>query len=90
MNQGGHDWSADVANIKSPTLVIFADADMMTLEHMAEIYRLLGGGTRDAHYDGSLRPTPNQLAIIPGATHYNLMTAANGSATNYAKAFLAT
>jgi pimeloyl-ACP methyl ester carboxylesterase len=89
MNQGSHDWSADVAKITSPTLVIFADADMMKVEHMAEIYRLLGGGTRDAGFDGAQRPTPNQLAIIPGATHYDLMVAANGSATAYATAFLA-
>jgi pimeloyl-ACP methyl ester carboxylesterase len=88
MNQGSYDWSADVAKIASPTLLIFADADMMYLEHMVAFYRLLGGGTRDAGLDGSLRPTPNQLAIIPGATHYNLMLAATKSATDYAKAFL--
>jgi pimeloyl-ACP methyl ester carboxylesterase len=83
------DWSADVAGITAPTLLIFADADMMYLEHIVEFYRLLGGGTRDAGFDGSLRPTPNQLAIIPGTTHYNLMVAADGSATNFARAFLA-
>jgi pimeloyl-ACP methyl ester carboxylesterase len=89
MNQGRYDWSADVAKIASPTLLIFADADMMYLEHMVEIYKLLGGGTRDAGIDGSLRPTPNQLAIIPGTTHYNLMLTATETATGYAKAFLA-
>ena len=84
-----YDWSADVAGIAAPTLLIFADADMMPLGHMVEFYKLLGGGTRDAGFDGSLRPTPNQLAIIPGATHYNLMLAADGSATTFARAFLA-
>ncbi len=89
MGRGSFDWSADVARIASPVLLIFADADMMYLEHMVEFYRLLGGGARDAGFDGSLRPTPNQLAIIPGATHYDVMVAANGSATTLAKAFLA-
>jgi pimeloyl-ACP methyl ester carboxylesterase len=89
MNQGGYDWSAHVAKIASPTLLVFADADMMYLEHMVEIYRLLGGGTRDSGVDGSLRPTKNQLAIIPGTTHYNLMLTATKSATDYANAFLA-
>lgn len=89
MNQGTYDWSADVRRIKAPTLLIFADADMMPPEHQVEIYRLLGGGTRDAGIDGSLRPTVNQLAIIPGTTHYNLMLVATKSATDYAKAFLA-
>lgn len=89
MNQGSYDWSADVARIASPMLLIFSDADMMYLEHMVEIYKLIGGGTRDAGVDGSLRPTPNLLAIIPGTTHYDLMLVATKSATDYAKAFLA-
>ncbi len=89
MNQGTYDWSDDVANITSPTLLIYSDADMMYPEHIVEIYRLFGGGTRDAGVDGSLRPTPNQLAIIPGATHYDLMLTATKPATDFAKAFLA-
>lgn len=89
MNQGPYDWTADVARIASPVLLIFADADMMSLEHMVEFYKLLGGGTRDAGIDGSKRPTPNQMAIIPGTTHYDLMLTATGSATDYTKAFLA-
>jgi pimeloyl-ACP methyl ester carboxylesterase len=89
MNQGPYDWSADVGKIASPTLLIFSDADMMYLEHIVDIYRLLGGGTRDAALDGSLRPTLNQLAIIPGTTHYNLMLAATKSAADYVNAFLA-
>lgn len=86
--QGTYDWSTDVAQIASPTLLIYADADMMFPEHMIETYRLLGGGTRDAGLDGSLRPTPNQLAIIPGTTHYNLMLTATTQVTDYASAFL--
>jgi len=89
MNQGPYDWSADVARIASPTLLMFADADMMPPEHIVEIYKLFGGGTRDAGVDGSRRPTPNQLAIIPGTTHYNLLLTATRSATDFAKAFLA-
>nr|WP_255714194.1 alpha/beta hydrolase [Pelagibacterium xiamenense] len=89
MNQGPYDWSEDVAGIQAPTLLIFADADMMDPGHIAEIYKLFGGGTRDAGIDGSLRPTQNQLAIIPGTNHYNLMLEATDAVTGYAKAFLA-
>lgn len=89
MNNKPYDWSADFANIKSPTLLIFSDADMMYPEHMVEMYKLLGGGTGDAGIDGSKRPTPNQLAIIPGTTHYNLMLVATKAVTDYANAFLA-
>jgi hypothetical protein len=49
----------------------------------------VGGGTQDAGVDGSTRRTQNQLAIIPGTTHYNLMLVATEAATDYAKAFLA-
>jgi pimeloyl-ACP methyl ester carboxylesterase len=89
MNLNPYDWSANVARIAAPTLLIFADADMMHPEHMVEIYKLFGGGTRDAGVDGSLRPTQNQLAIIPDTTHYDLMLKATKSAADYANAFLA-
>jgi pimeloyl-ACP methyl ester carboxylesterase len=81
----GYDWSASVAGIKAPTLLIFADADMMRPEHIAEFYKLLGGGQRDAGLDGSLR-SPNRLAIIPNATHLTLLGSA--AAMQFAAAFL--
>lgn len=89
VNQAHYDWSADVANIKAPTLLVFADADMMTLEHMVETYKLLGGGTADAGVDGAARPTANQLAIVPGTTHYDLPLKATRALADYANAFLA-
>ena len=88
MNQGPYDWSEDVARIRAPMLWIFSDADMMYPEHIAEIYRLVGGGTRDAGLDGSLRPTPNQLAIVPGTTHYDLPLKETEAVANFANAFL--
>jgi len=48
----------------------------------------LGGGTQDAGVDGALRPTPNQLAIIPGTTHYDLISKGVGPVTEFARAFL--
>lgn len=39
------DWSADIPKITSPTLLIFADADSLLLEHIMAFYVLLGGGT---------------------------------------------
>ena len=85
LNQQDYDWSAGVKAIKAPTLLMFADADSIRPEHIAEFYKLLGGGQRDAGMDGSLR-SPNRLAIIPGATHYNIM--ASPSVTQYAADFL--
>jgi pimeloyl-ACP methyl ester carboxylesterase len=73
MESRGYDWSADVAKIKTPTMLVFADADAISPEHIVEFYKLLGGGRRDAGLDGSLRPV-NRLAIVPGATHYNIFS----------------
>lgn len=66
-----YDWSEDVANLETPTMLVFADADAQTPEHIVKFWRLLGGGQRDAGLDGSQRPAA-RLAIVPGATHYNL------------------
>jgi pimeloyl-ACP methyl ester carboxylesterase len=67
------DWSAQVAAIKTPTLLIFADADAIRAEHIVEFYKSLGGAQRDAGLDGSMR-SKAQLAILPGTTHYNIIT----------------
>lgn len=80
-----YDWSTSVAEIKAPTLIMFADADMMRLEHIVEFYKLLGGGQRDAGLDGSLR-SPNQLAIIPNTTHRTLL--GSTALLQWASAFL--
>jgi hypothetical protein len=44
--------------------------------HIVEFYALLGGGLRDANWDGSLRPVA-RLAILPGHTHYDIFAAAD-------------
>jgi pimeloyl-ACP methyl ester carboxylesterase len=73
MGTQNYDWSDGVAAIASPTMLIFADADSIRPEHIVEFYKLLGGGQRDAGLDGSLRPTA-RLAILPGTTHYDILT----------------
>jgi pimeloyl-ACP methyl ester carboxylesterase len=72
MERQNYDWSADVARINSPTMLVFADADAVTPAHIVEIWSLLGGGKRDAGLDGSGRPS-GRLAIVPGTTHYDLL-----------------
>lgn len=68
-----YDWSADVAKIAAPTMLVFADADSIRPEHMVEFYGLLGGGQRDAGLDGSARPVA-RLAVLPGTTHYDILS----------------
>lgn len=61
------------ATIKAPTMIIFADADAVRTTHVMEFCGLLGGGQKDAGLDGSGRPAA-QLAILPGLTHYNILS----------------
>ena len=72
MNQGERDWTEGIKAITAPVLLVFADADSIRPEHMVEFWTLLGGGQRDAGFDGSQRPA-SQLAILPNTTHYNLI-----------------
>jgi pimeloyl-ACP methyl ester carboxylesterase len=67
------DWSTQVKQIKSPAELIFADADSIPPAHIVAFYEALGGGSRDAGLDGSLRSVA-RLGIVPGATHYNILS----------------
>ena len=66
-----YDWTGDIPKIAARTLLVYADADSVRPDHIVEFFGRLGGGLRDAGWDGANRPT-NQLAILPGTTHYDL------------------
>jgi len=72
--QKDYDWSKEVATIKLPVLLVYADADGIMPGHMVEFYKLLGGGLKDPGWDGSGKPT-SQLAVVPGYSHYDISTA---------------
>jgi pimeloyl-ACP methyl ester carboxylesterase len=65
------DWSADIARLSMPAMLVYADADSVPTAHIARFFELLGGGQRDAGWDGSAAPR-SRLAILPGHTHYNI------------------
>jgi pimeloyl-ACP methyl ester carboxylesterase len=69
-----YDYSTPVAGIKATTLVVAGDADIFPPAHAVEVFGLLGGGKRDAGWDGSGRPK-SSLAILPGLTHYTIFNA---------------
>lgn len=69
-----YDWSSLVAGLPMPVLLAFADADSIAPAVAAEFFGLLGGGQRDAGWDGASRPA-SRLAILPGATHYDMLLA---------------
>ena len=73
MIQRNYDWSKDVAAIKIPVMLVAGDADGMSVAHIAEFFGLLGGGKKDAGWDGAGKPI-SRLAIIPNATHYDIFS----------------
>jgi pimeloyl-ACP methyl ester carboxylesterase len=65
-----YDWAADVATITTPTLIIVGDSDMIPPSHADELFGLLGGGVA-----GDFAGMPDsQLAVLPGTTHFTILT----------------
>jgi pimeloyl-ACP methyl ester carboxylesterase len=72
MDQQTRDLSdATIRDIKSPTLLIVGDSDLVRPEHIVEMFRLLGGGV----FGDTPAGMPNsQLAILPGTSHVSLVS----------------
>ena len=66
-----YDWSAEIARITAPTMLVYGDHDAIPPSHMAEFFALLGGGQKDAGWDGAGMASA-RLAVLPGLTHYNV------------------
>ena len=59
-------WETDVAALEAPALLIAGDSDVVTLEHVVAMFRLLGGG---AMGDMGNPPPASRLAILPATSH---------------------
>jgi len=59
-------WKEDVRALKMPVLIITGDADVATLEHSVEMFRLLGGGVMG---DMGKPLPPSRLAVLPATSH---------------------
>jgi pimeloyl-ACP methyl ester carboxylesterase len=68
-----YDRTDDVRRMTMPTMLVYADADSVRPDHIVEFFALLGGGLRDAGWDGAHRPVA-RLAVLPGHTHYDVST----------------
>ncbi len=66
-----YDWSAEIAKLKMPVMLVYGDGDMFKPEHEIKFYELLGGGLRDAGW-GRENLSQNRLAILPDLTHYEI------------------
>jgi len=68
-----YDWSADIAKLKMPVLLVFADNDSISQEHVARFFALLGGGTKEPGWQNT-RLSRSRLAIVPSYSHYNFIS----------------
>lgn len=66
-----YDWRAEIAQLQVPTLLLFADHDAVSMNHIAEFFSLFDGGVRDAGWGDRPTYARARLAIVPGYTHYN-------------------
>jgi len=67
----GWDWREEVDALTMPVLLIFADHDSVSMQHIAEFYALFGGGVSEPGWIDT-KFSQARLAIIPGYSHYNL------------------
>ncbi len=68
-----YDWSEAVTALKMPAMIVIGDADSVRTAHAVEFFELLGGGQRDAGWDGS-GMSNSRLAILPRTTHYDIFS----------------
>ena len=68
-----YDWSADIAKLSMPVLLVFADNDAVSQRQIAEFFALLGGGLKEPGWQNP-QLSKSRLAVVPGYTHYNFMT----------------
>jgi pimeloyl-ACP methyl ester carboxylesterase len=67
-----YDWSADIAKLPMPVLLVFADNDSVSQKHIAEFFALLGGGVKEPGWQNT-QLSKSRLAVVPGYSHYNLI-----------------
>jgi len=71
------DFTEEIRNLQVPPLIVAADADMAPPSHYGGDFSLLDGGQREGGWMGEARPKGGHaLAILPGLTHYNIVSSA--------------
>ena len=68
-----YDWSAEIAKLPMPVLLVFADNDSVAQKRIAEFFALLGGGVREPGWLNT-QLSKSRLAVVPGYSHYNFLT----------------
>jgi pimeloyl-ACP methyl ester carboxylesterase len=72
MMTADYDWSAEIAKLPMPVLLVFADNDSIPQKRIAEFFALLRGGVKEPGWLNTQLST-SRLAVVPGYSHYNLI-----------------
>ena len=75
-----YDWSDEVKKLPMPVLLVFADHDSLSQQHVSDFFALLGGGLTEPGWQNT-KFTRARLAVIPGYSHYNLITSSEVALT---------
>src|SRR5207244_4467691 len=67
-----YDWSAEIAELPMPVLLVFADNDSVPQKHVAAFFALVGGGLKEPGWLNT-QLSRSRLAVVPGYSHYNLI-----------------
>ena len=67
-----YDWSADIAKLPMPVLLVFSDNDSISQKHIADFFALLGGGVKEPGWMNT-QLSKSRLAVVPGYSHYNFI-----------------
>jgi pimeloyl-ACP methyl ester carboxylesterase len=73
MMSAHYDWSAEIAKLPMPVLLVFADNDSVSQKGIAEFFALLGGGVKEPGWLNT-QLSKSRLAVVPGYSHYNFIT----------------
>ena len=69
MDRSLPEWPAEtIRSVAAPALLVYGDSDIVRPEHMAELFRLFGGGV----VGDNVGLPASRLAILPGTTHITL------------------
>ncbi len=69
-----YDWSAEVRRLQVPVMLVHADHDVISTQHIAYLFALPGAGLEDPGWQNT-RLTQARLAIAPGYSHCNSFAA---------------
>jgi pimeloyl-ACP methyl ester carboxylesterase len=72
---GSYDWSEEIRKLPMPVMLVYADNDSISQQHIAEFFALIGGGVKEPGWLNT-QLSRARLAVLPGYSHYNVGRAA--------------